>query len=397
MSPDQHQGVIRPGDPDAGPGIQIGEQAESADDRGRENRPSVGFVVERDVARHDREVERPAGCGHALDAADELAHDFRAFGAAEIEVVGQRERAGADRAQIAPRLGDGLHSAQNRVGLAIARRAVGGERQRLGGAVNAHDCGIAARPADGIAHHHVVVLLPDPAPRAEVRAARQPFQRRDRGDPRGRAGRNRRLGGRDQVRPLVAWRGLDQRRHGDVGDRLAAVRNLQPARVGQPADDREIDAPPLEDRARGIFGARAQHHEHAFLAFGQHGLVGGHAVLAKPARNRGRARCRARPWTPFRRWPRSARPRPCPGRQGRHRLASAPGRPPAGASPRTDRPPVPSGVCPAHRRRTRPRPWSRRGCRRARSGSRHRPPRCRDRAPWRERSGPHRRCLPSSR
>src|SRR5207302_3257997 len=34
------------------------------------------LIVERDVAAHDREVERAASFGHALEAADELAHDL---------------------------------------------------------------------------------------------------------------------------------------------------------------------------------------------------------------------------------------------------------------------------------------------------------------------------------
>src|SRR4029079_4074998 len=40
---------------------------------------AVGLVVERDVAGPDREVERTAGFRNALQAADELAHDFRPF------------------------------------------------------------------------------------------------------------------------------------------------------------------------------------------------------------------------------------------------------------------------------------------------------------------------------
>ena len=32
----------------------------------------------------------------------------------------------------------------------------------LVGAVHAHDAGVATGPLHGIAHHHVVVLLPDP-------------------------------------------------------------------------------------------------------------------------------------------------------------------------------------------------------------------------------------------
>jgi hypothetical protein len=75
------------------------DQADAADGRGRQDALAVGLVVERDVARHDREIERAAGFADAFDGMDELAHDLRALGIAEIEVVGRRERqrAGAVR------------------------------------------------------------------------------------------------------------------------------------------------------------------------------------------------------------------------------------------------------------------------------------------------------------
>ena len=91
----------------------------------------LGLVVERDVARDDREVERAAGLGHALDAADELAHDLGPLRIAEVHAVGGGERAGADRAEVAPGFGDRLLAALIGVGLAIARRAIGGDGERL--------------------------------------------------------------------------------------------------------------------------------------------------------------------------------------------------------------------------------------------------------------------------
>ena len=70
---------------------RLGEVVDEADpaDGGRgQDRAAIGFVVERDVARHHREVERLAGVGDAADRAHELAHDLRPLGAAEIEIVG---------------------------------------------------------------------------------------------------------------------------------------------------------------------------------------------------------------------------------------------------------------------------------------------------------------------
>src|SRR5690606_27284594 len=45
------------------------------------------FIVKTDVARHDRIVERPARLAHALQAARDLAHDFRALRIGEVEAV----------------------------------------------------------------------------------------------------------------------------------------------------------------------------------------------------------------------------------------------------------------------------------------------------------------------
>ena len=54
------------------------DEADAADGGGRQDALAVGLVVERDVAGHDREVERPAGLADALQAADELTHRLRA-------------------------------------------------------------------------------------------------------------------------------------------------------------------------------------------------------------------------------------------------------------------------------------------------------------------------------
>ena len=106
-------------------------------------------------------------------ACDQLAHDLGPLGVAEVEIVGRRERIGADSRQVAPALGDRLLAALVGIGLAIARRHVGREGQRLGRvALDADDAGIAARPLQRIALDQRVVLLVDPAPRARARASR---------------------------------------------------------------------------------------------------------------------------------------------------------------------------------------------------------------------------------
>ena len=95
----------------------------------------------------------------AADRGDELAHDGGPLGVAEIEVVGDRQRVGADRGEVPPGLGHRLLGALERIGGAVARGHVGREGKRLGGAVDAHHPRIAAGALDGVALDEVVVLL----------------------------------------------------------------------------------------------------------------------------------------------------------------------------------------------------------------------------------------------
>src|ERR1700724_4120641 len=110
---------------------EIVEQSDAADRGRRKDAAAVGLVVERDVAGHDREVERAAGFRNALQAADELAHDLRPLRIAEIEIVGDRKRPAAYRRDIAPSLGHRLLAALERIRLAIPRRYIDRERQTL--------------------------------------------------------------------------------------------------------------------------------------------------------------------------------------------------------------------------------------------------------------------------
>ncbi len=94
-----------------------------------------------------------------VDAADELAHDLGPLRVAEIHAVGGGERPGADRAEVAPGLGDRLLAAFMRVGLAVARRAIGGDRERLLRAVDADQSGVAARRLERVGADLLVILL----------------------------------------------------------------------------------------------------------------------------------------------------------------------------------------------------------------------------------------------
>ena len=141
---DQHQYVAGLHRGEVGAFRIVGQQAHAAHRGGRWNGRAVGLVVEADVATHDGEVECAAGLGHALDGPHDLAHDFRPFGVAEVEVVGDGDGLGAHGGQVAPGLGDRLFATLVGVVLDVAGRNIGGHGQRLAPAVHAHDPGVGA-------------------------------------------------------------------------------------------------------------------------------------------------------------------------------------------------------------------------------------------------------------
>ena len=158
----------------------------------------------------------------------------------------------ADGGQVAPALGHRLLAAASRVGGAIARRAVGGQRQRL---LACRACARPPRRRPGrctvSAHHEVVVLLPDPALGGEVGAA-------DAASSAPRSGRAPgtssavELGRGGGVRPRAGRRAAPRVTSGPTGRSAAtspSMRQHQPAGVGDAADDGEIQLPFLEDRA----------------------------------------------------------------------------------------------------------------------------------------------------
>ncbi len=127
----------------------------------------------------------------------------------------------------------------------------------------------------------MVVLLPDPAPRAQIRRADKLFQRvrvRQR-----RRDFDRRHDLRPPVRnrePIVERRLAAQFLDRQIGHHRAAVADDEaPGRRGL-ADDREIEPPFAEDRFGFLFLLGLEHHQHALLAFGEHHFIGAHAGFA---------------------------------------------------------------------------------------------------------------------
>ena len=141
---------------------QVRQEADAANGRGRQDGLAIGLVVERDIAGNDREIERPAGFSDALDGAHEGAHDLRPLGIAEIEIVGDGDRIGADGGQIAPAFGDRLLAAFIRVSLDIAGRHIGRDGKALGRPLDADDARIAPRNLGRIRLDQVIILLPHP-------------------------------------------------------------------------------------------------------------------------------------------------------------------------------------------------------------------------------------------
>ncbi len=138
-------------------------QPDAADGGRGQDAFAIGLVVERAIAADHREIQRPAGSADAVDAGDDFPHDFGLLRIAVIQIVGDGQRRGAHRGQVAPGFGHGLLAAFERIGAAIAGRNVGGDRQRLVGAMHAHHGGVAARHLHRVGHHGMVILLPHPA------------------------------------------------------------------------------------------------------------------------------------------------------------------------------------------------------------------------------------------
>ena len=143
----------------------IGDQPDAADRRGSAGSPRRWS---RCRARHCRtRPGSPAPCRprHALDGADELAHDLGRSGLPKF----RQSVMASGLAPTAVRLRQASATAclppSNGSAPTVARGDVAGDREALVGAVDADDAGIAAGPLHGVGHDHVVVLFPDPAAR----------------------------------------------------------------------------------------------------------------------------------------------------------------------------------------------------------------------------------------
>ena len=258
------------------------EEAHHPDGRRREDRLAVRLVVERDVPRDDGRLEGAAGEGDPLHRGGELAHDLGPLGVAEVEAVGDGERARARAGDVQRRLGDRVRGAAHRVGEAVPRVDVGREGEPLLRPFHAEDGGVSRRAEDGVRPHAPVVLAPDPGLAAEVRRGEE--------DEEGRllVGRavevDRSLARRERLgeRPGTAVDGclVDERRDGKVGHDLAVPVEDHPRLARHLADLGDVQAPLLEDLDHLALAPLLRDEEHPLLRLGEHQLVGRHAGLA---------------------------------------------------------------------------------------------------------------------
>ena len=267
----------------------IFQHADAADCWSRQNRTAtasgLAFIIQRHIARHDRVIQRSAGVAHPFETAHDLRHDFGALRVGEIQAVRDRKRRCANCADVAIGFGHGLLAAFIRVGITIARRAVGAHRQRAVRSVNADDRCIAARKLRCVTADLAVILLPDPCTAREVRACHQLQQiRADIA-----AGRNVAQGLHigpclisffRRGRPVVQRCIFGERSKRNVANDLTLPRQHHVASVGDFADHRKIQFPFVENCLGKFLAAGLEHHEHAFLAFRQHHFIGGHALFA---------------------------------------------------------------------------------------------------------------------
>ena len=100
--------------PRSGHRPHVFEQPDAADDGGRVDRAAVGLVVERDVARDDRDAQRLARLRHPLDRLGELPRDLALLRVAEVETVRQPDRLGPGAGDVPRRLEHGERPARTR-------------------------------------------------------------------------------------------------------------------------------------------------------------------------------------------------------------------------------------------------------------------------------------------
>ena len=212
-----------------------------------------------------------------------MTHDFGTFRITEIEAISDRDWISSGGGQIAPGFCDGLLAAFKRVGKAVSRCAIGGDGERLVGAVDTHDGGVGGifRAGGGVCHHVAVILVPDPGLGGHVGAGHQAQQHI------AHMGRLGDVLGADlgadfwcEMRAVIFGRIVSERCDRHVAHHFAVMVEHHTARVGGLADHRDVEFPFLEDARGHVFAAGLHDHQHSLLAFREHHFIGGHIGFA---------------------------------------------------------------------------------------------------------------------
>ena len=245
-------------------------------------------------------------------------------------LIGQRP--GAAGRDVAVGLGQRELGAGVRVEPGEPAVAVGRDRDAEPGLlVDADHAAVAGLGEHGVAPDVAVVLVGDPRLVAEVGAGGQPQQR-------SRAARRRSPGGRAPrrasacsaswpvgpgERAVVGRAVVRHRARRYVDDPLAVPVDLQPAGVGDLADDGRVDVPLRADRQERGRRRRARRPPSSAPATRSSGSPRARAWSRAAAPGRARRACRRRRRWRARRWRRTARRRRGPGcrRPGRRRRA----------------------------------------------------------------------------
>ena len=241
----------------------VRHEPDAPDDGRRRNRPPVGLVVERHVARDDRNPERLRRLGDPLDRLGQLPADLGLLRVAEVEAVGQRERLAAGAGDVARRAEHRRAPGLARVA-AAERRPVERDREPAPRRPQLQHRRVEPRPAHGAREDELVVLPVDPLLRLEV----------DRVD----------LGARPrgcEAVDLVARALVRQERRRDLADDLVVPEGAQLAGLGHLADRRVVELPAREHGLDLREPLGPDDGDHPLLALGDHDLPGLHAVLAQ--------------------------------------------------------------------------------------------------------------------
>src|SRR6266540_1982110 len=159
----QQDRVARFFEPLRGRVTRVLDQAEHADDGSRIDSLPFGLVVKTDVAAGDRSPERATSPGHSVYRLAESPHHFRAFGAGEVQAVGDSQRPRATAHHVARGFGDGQFRPFARVQAAVTPVAIERHRQGAPRLFHPQRRRVGTRRHDRVRPHHVVVLAVDPA------------------------------------------------------------------------------------------------------------------------------------------------------------------------------------------------------------------------------------------